>query len=120
MPDEQEPSADTVAKKPKRKYAKRKKAAKRVSAHPGVIETIAPRYAAPRQVTGRRYTVDLQTRHADWLEAVARMEGRSPENMLERLVRLGYAADPYKGKGPQAGETAGGGFSGKKDDLPGG
>lgn len=49
---------------------------------------------------GRPYTVRLAGRHADYLERAAAKEGRSPEQMLERIVRLEYARDSTKGYAP--------------------
>jgi hypothetical protein len=50
------------------------------------------------QVAGATsFTVHLQARHAEWLQRVARSEARSPESMIERIIRAGYATDPSKG-----------------------
>ena len=43
------------------------------------------------------YLVYLAGRHAEWLERCAAMEKRSPESMIERIIRAGYASDPSKG-----------------------
>jgi hypothetical protein len=41
-------------------------------------------------------TITLQDRHHDWLLMAAAREGRSPEHLVEALVRQAYAADPLR------------------------
>ena len=60
-----------------------------------------PHKAVPREGSGamvtsgsEQFTVVLQSRHAQYLRAVAKLEQRSPEQMIERLVRLAYQQDP--------------------------
>lgn len=52
---------------------------------------------------GAPFTVTLQPRHAEWIRACALSEGRTPENMIEKIIRIGYANDPTKGGTIQAG-----------------
>jgi hypothetical protein len=56
--------------------------------------------ATAGQIDGKPYTVRLAARHAEYLERIARKEGRTPEQMLERLVRIELARDPTKGYAP--------------------
>lgn len=41
-------------------------------------------------------TTRLTGRHHAWLDARARMDGRSPGQQLEKIVREAWANDPYK------------------------
>ena len=41
----------------------------------------------------RKYTVELQERHSLWLQQTAAKEGRTPEQMLDRLVRIAWSQD---------------------------
>lgn len=52
------------------------------------------------QADGIAVTTHLTGRHHDWLVRAGKKEGRTPELMLERIVRLAYAADPTKGFAP--------------------
>lgn len=118
---------EVVEVKPKRqpkaatpKPAPKKKRKKKAVNPTSVMQELAPKYQGAVEgrtvVTGHRYTVDLQSRHGEWLERVAAVEGRSPGNMLERLVRIAYSQDPYKGNPP---DTSGSSFSGRASDLKG-
>lgn len=88
---------------------------------PELIKKLAPAHARNKgkfDGEGRElFEVHLAPRHAEWLRRISKVEGRSVENMLERLVRIGYAADPYKGNQPP---TDGQSFSGKAADLKAG
>lgn len=44
-----------------------------------------------------RVILDLELRHFEWLGLVAKSEGRTLANMVDRIIRLAYAADPTKG-----------------------
>lgn len=96
----------------------KKPAKRRPPRAPEMLREVAPTYAGHHEgnavVTGYDVTVALQKRHYDWLVAVAALEGRSIPNMLERLVRVAYSHDPYKGKQP---DTSGRSFSGRAADL---
>lgn len=65
---------------------------------------------------GYTVTTTLQGRHYEWLAAIARLEGRTIPQMLERLVRIGYSQDHGKVRptgATQVGSAAGGdGLSG--------
>lgn len=63
---------------------------------------------APPDTTGRVCTV-LQGRHREWLQAVARMEGRTESGMLERLVRIAYSQDHGKVRPTGSTQVRGGG-----------
>ncbi len=104
--------AQPKPRKPKKKAAKKPT---KVIKPGSVVDELVPSYGR-QVVTGFRFTVDLQSRHGEWLQRVAKLEGRSPENMLERLVRIAYSQDPYKGNPP---ETDGQSFSGRAADLKG-
>lgn len=56
----------------------------------------APKAAAAAPASGHSVTTVLQGRHHEWLVAVARMEGRTAAQMLERLVRIAYSQDHSK------------------------
>lgn len=58
----------------------------------------------------------LQPRHLGFLANMAKIEGRTLGNFLDRLVRLGYQADPSKG-GTVEFETDTG-YSGPAGKLP--
>lgn len=131
-------AAPTAPTKPKRARPKAPKAVKKAEAaavqvkppvtkpalkrrpprSPEMIKALAPGYVKsmqePQQVTGNKVTVELQDRHYNWLERVAAKEGRSLPNMLDRLVRLAYAADPYAGQQPDPNARS---FSGRASDL---
>ena len=52
----------------------------------------------PKLKTGEeRFDVVLQARHSEFVRRKAEQEGRTPEQMIERFIRIAYAADPYKG-----------------------
>lgn len=46
--------------------------------------------------TVRSYSVDLQLRHAQWVEDQARLTRTTAAKIIEQCVRLTYAADPNK------------------------
>jgi hypothetical protein len=60
----------------------------------------------------RRFSVELQPRHAEWLLRFAAAQGNTPERQLELFVRAEYARDPSK-----AG-TAGGATGKARDFVP--
>jgi hypothetical protein len=64
---------------------------------------------------GKLFATVLQPRHAEFLERAAEREGRTLGQMIERLVRIGYAQDPYKA-GAVDPETENG-FSGRASDM---
>lgn len=39
----------------------------------------------------------IHQRHFEWLERTAKLEGRTPGEFLDRLVRLAWSKDPSKG-----------------------
>jgi hypothetical protein len=49
-----------------------------------------------RVPTHRTYTVKLQNRHADWIDAYARLTGLEPGGVIEWCVRQKYFDDPEK------------------------
>lgn len=55
-----------------------------------------PDYEGPPSIERRRVTCTLLPRHAEWLEAAARREGRTIEAKLEALVREACARDPLR------------------------
>ena len=52
--------------------------------------------AAKKVVTEHAYTVTLQNRHAEWVEAKARAHNTTPEHIIEQAVRMMWSQDPYK------------------------
>lgn len=41
-------------------------------------------------------TTRLTERHMAWVEARARMDGRTPAQQVEKIIREAWANDPYK------------------------
>lgn len=72
------------------------------------------------QADGIAVTTNLTRRHFEYLQRAAAKEGRTPEAMLERFVRIQFATDPTKGYAPAEagsgiavpGSAAGGGVHG--------
>ncbi len=57
--------------------------------------------------------VELRERHLEWLRGVAAKEGRTLEQMVDRIIRIDYSKDPYKSSGgPQRG------MSNRAGDIP--
>lgn len=54
----------------------------------------------------RTYTVRLLPRHADWVEMRARQANRTTEQMLEKIVREGYAMDPNNKTGGSTNDSS--------------
>lgn len=78
---------------------------KRETVHPHVARPPKnDRPDAPEQHV-HKIVVTLQPRHFNFLCACAKKEGRTPENMIERFIRLAMAADPTKGGTIQLGPT---------------
>lgn len=83
------PAAAPTASTPAKTTANpaKKKKAKAVKQKPAPMERKAAR-------GDRTYTVRLLPRHADWVELRAAQANRTVEQMLEKIVREGYAMDP--------------------------
>ena len=83
---------DAPVKPPKAAKPKRAPKPKPPKAEP-------PEQLDPRayEAQGDEFKVILQPRHAEWIRRCAIAEGRTPENMAEKLIRMAYAADPTKG-----------------------
>lgn len=47
--------------------------------------------------SGQKLEITLQGRHHEWLCRVAKLEGRTPAGMADRLIRLAYSQDSTKG-----------------------
>lgn len=56
------------------------------------------------------FRVELQPRHAAWVRNVCRANHETPQQLLERLIRMAYAGDRTKG-----GTISGGGTVLAKD-----
>lgn len=69
----------------------------------------AARAPAAPAADGYTVTTTLQGRHYEWLAAIARLEGRTIPQMLERLVRIGYSQDHGKVRPTGATQPGGGG-----------
>lgn len=52
-------------------------------------------------VTTKSFTIELQFRHAEWIERAAKAYGMTKEQVIQQAIRGAYARDPYK-----AGDTA--------------
>lgn len=65
----------------------------------------------PLTVDGQ-YTVQLQPRHAQWLERFSALQGNSPERQIEIFIREAMARDSTKGG------TAGGGTGRAQSFVP--
>jgi len=90
--------APTSATQPKT-TAKPAKKSKAVALKP------APMQRKPT-ANDRTYTVNLLPRHADWVEMRARQNNRTPEQMLEKIVREGYAMDPNNKTGASTNDAS--------------
>lgn len=51
----------------------------------------------PATATTRRFELDLQIRHAQWVEDMAHQHRTTPDKIIEQVVRAAYAQDPTKG-----------------------
>lgn len=86
------------------------RAAKRQRAARHKIDEFVAR-AVEAKPSGFTVTTTLQGRHYEWLQAIARLEGRTLPQMLERLVRIGYSQDHGKARSTgatQVGSSPGG------------
>lgn len=70
-----------------------------------------PKAEVNTDASGRVCTV-LQGRHREWLQAVARMEGRTESSMLERLVRIAYSQDHGRARSTGATQVRAAGATG--------
>lgn len=98
-------TATRKAAKASPKPATRRKPAKASKSKPKARKAADPdddknvkRVPAPKQRERLRgdcdFMVTLQPRHAEWVRRRARAYNRTEEQMLEKIVREGYAADP--------------------------
>ena len=93
---------DAPVKPPKAAKPKRAPKPKPAKAEPP--EKLDP---AAYESQGTKITMTLQPRHLEWLKNVAMMEGRTIEDMAQKLIRIAYSQDPTRGGTitPQAGST---------------
>lgn len=94
-----------VKKTTKQQASSKKKAAKKAPAKAKSKPTMStknePNEPTPLLKAGQ-FLVDLQPRHAAWVEKQAAMFGRTVEKQLEKIVREAYAQDPERASGASA------------------
>ncbi len=98
--------ADAVRARKAAKLDAARKAPKAAPPRPRLAPLAAP--AAP-EASPYTVTTTLQGRHHEWLAAIAKMEGRTIPQMLERLVRIGYSQDHGKVRNTGATQPGGAG-----------
>jgi len=52
-----------------------------------------------------KFTIALQVRHAVWVRNAAAANGETPQQLIERLIRMAYAGDRTKGGTISGGAT---------------
>lgn len=100
-----------------------KTAPKKIPTRPRSELDTRPHKPMPKEGSGamitsgsETFSVSLQSRHAQYLRAVAKLEQRSPEQMIERLVRIAYQQDPSGQRvNVKSGDNS---FSGRRGDGP--